>query len=115
MTTRPQHLYLSGPMTGWPDYNRPAFHSAAAVLRRAGYTVTNPAENGLPDTAEWADHMRADIALLAQHATGLAMLPEWRHSKGASLEHRIAVAIGLPCLPVYMWLDLKRALQPTTA
>lgn len=39
-----KHLYISGPITGMPDLNFPAFHAAAAALRAAGYTVTNPAE-----------------------------------------------------------------------
>ena len=37
-------VYLSGPMTGLPDFNRPAFHAAAAALRAQGYVVINPAE-----------------------------------------------------------------------
>ena len=32
-----KHLYLSGPMTGHEDFNRPAFHEAARLLRQAGF------------------------------------------------------------------------------
>ena len=37
-------LYLSGPMTGVPDNNRPAFDAAAKRLREQGHFVINPAE-----------------------------------------------------------------------
>jgi hypothetical protein len=37
-------IYLSGPMTGLPDLNFPAFHAEAARLRALGYDVINPAE-----------------------------------------------------------------------
>lgn len=37
-------VYLSGPMTGLPDYNRAAFNLRAEAFRAAGYTVNNPAE-----------------------------------------------------------------------
>lgn len=39
-----QTVYLSGPMTGLPDYNRSAFNLRAEAFRAAGYTVNNPAE-----------------------------------------------------------------------
>lgn len=39
-----QTIYLSGPMTGIPDYNRAAFNLRAEAFRAAGYTVKNPAE-----------------------------------------------------------------------
>lgn len=39
-----QTVYLSGPMTGLPDYNREAFKLRAEAFRAAGYTVNNPAE-----------------------------------------------------------------------
>ena len=37
-------VYLSGPMTGLPDLNFPAFHAAADKLRSQGVQVVNPAE-----------------------------------------------------------------------
>lgn len=36
--------YLSGPMTGLPSLNRPAFHRVAASVRAAGHDALNPAE-----------------------------------------------------------------------
>jgi hypothetical protein len=36
MNTRPRIIYLSGPMTGWPDNNRATFHRAAAAQTRRG-------------------------------------------------------------------------------
>lgn len=39
-----RRIYISGPMTGLPDFNFPAFHDAAARLRERGHEVANPAE-----------------------------------------------------------------------
>lgn len=41
-------VYLSGPMTGLPDFNYPAFHDAAQRLRSIGHRVESPAENPPP-------------------------------------------------------------------
>ena len=37
-------IYISGPMTGKPDFNHPAFNAAAIRLREEGHFVINPAE-----------------------------------------------------------------------
>ena len=37
-------VYISGPMSGLPELNFPAFHAAAASLRAKGLDVVNPAE-----------------------------------------------------------------------
>jgi len=39
-----KRIYISGPMTGLPEHNFPAFHAAAERLRKAGWEVNNPAE-----------------------------------------------------------------------
>lgn len=96
-------LYLSGPMTGLPDYNYPAFHSAAADLRAAGYVVINPAERDGAIALAWEENLRADIQLLVRLAGGLAMLPGWSESRGARLEGAIATGLGMPVLTVEQW------------
>lgn len=87
-------IYLSGPMTGLPFLNFPAFHAAAARLRAQGYTVVNPAEINPDATLPWAECMRADIKALCDCHT-LALLPGWENSQGAHLELHIAHRIGI--------------------
>lgn len=87
-------LYLSGPMTGLPDLNMPAFHAAAARLRAAGYTVVNPAEINSDPAADWHACMRADIKALCD-CDAIALMPQWGQSKGAHLELHIAHRLGL--------------------
>lgn len=88
-----KRVYISGPMTGKPDLNFPAFHAKAAELRAQGLDVVNPAEFGEGEGLQWADYMRKDIKALMD-CNAIHMLPEWRASKGARLEHHIAVQLG---------------------
>ncbi|MFB5190557.1 DUF4406 domain-containing protein [Alicyclobacillus fastidiosus] len=88
------HIYLSGPMSGHPDFNRPAFHNAAYLLRAIGYAVTSPAEQEIGG-ASWSDYMRHDLALMMK-ADCVVTLEGWRQSRGASLEVYVAEQIGIP-------------------
>lgn len=90
-------IYISGPMTGIADLNAPAFAAEAARLLALGYQVENPADVVLPDGATWADFMRADIPRLLA-CTHIRMLDGWTMSKGARLEHHIAISLGLEVL-----------------
>lgn len=90
------HFYLSGPMTGLPDYNRPAFDEAAKNLREEGYAVFSPAEVGPRDkTMARSWYMRKDIQALL-HSDAVMMLPDWDQSEGAKLEFEIAKQLELP-------------------
>lgn len=100
-----KRIYISGPMTGLPDFNYPAFHAAAQALREAGYTVFNPAENGLPPDGEWADHLRTDIKALMD-CTEVATLPGWMGSDGATLEVHIARRLKMRVLSVETWIAM---------
>ncbi len=87
-------VYLSGPMTGLPDLNFPAFNAAAFRLRTQGLDVVNPAEIN-PDAAlTWEQCMRADIKALCE-CDVIALLPGWEGSKGAHLEVHIAHRLGI--------------------
>lgn len=87
-------IYLSGPMTGKPDLNFPAFNAEAARMRALGFVVVNPAEVNPDASMPWDLCMRADIKALCDCDT-LALLPGWMESKGAHLELHIAHRIGL--------------------
>jgi len=99
-----QVWYVCGPMSNLPHLNFPAFHAEAARLRALGYEVINPAEinDEDPDAvmapAELAEHwkkcMRADIKQLMD-CDAISMLPGWYRSRGATLEHHIAEALGM--------------------
>lgn len=101
-------IYIAGPMTGLPEFNYPAFHRAAAALRAAGYEVFNPAEMDQYGWAEvdgewlmpggvkpaYADYLRAGIRALIDCDT-VCLLEGWPESRGAVLEHDIAMLLGL--------------------
>lgn len=87
-------IYLAGPMSGLPEFNFPAFHRETARLRDLGYHVENPAENPKPPCGSWEGYMRLAIAQLVTCDT-LAQLPGWEASRGATIEHRLAVELGM--------------------
>lgn len=93
--SRVGRVYLAGPMTGYVDWNFPAFNAAAASLRANGAEVVNPAEHGIVEGAEWADYLRFDIAKIAI-CESIALLPGWSKSRGAVLEVYVARALGMP-------------------
>ena len=75
-------IYLSGPMTGYPDYNYPAFNLAAAALRAYGHRVYNPA-------------FAAFSAFICLEADTIVALPGWEKSRGATAEMALAHVCGL--------------------
>lgn len=102
-------LYIAGPMTGYPEYNYPAFKSAEYILRDMGYEVENPTVNdgklkvmGNPDPS-WRDYMRASIAQVLE-VDGICALDGWQWSPGARLEVDIAMALKLPIRTLDQWV-----------
>jgi|SRR5579875_4104730 len=90
-------VYISGPMSGLPDYNYPAFFRAAEVIHELGDEPINPAE-GVPDLHQpWVWYMRRALRMLLD-ADAVAMLPGWEASKGARLEYVIAQQLGMPVI-----------------
>lgn len=111
-------VYLSGPMSGIPAFNFPAFEHAASVLRAAGHEVISPVElddpeqravsstspDGNPDT--YASHgmsrddflARDAAVIVANSATldGIVCLPGWQASDGARFEIGVAALRGIP-------------------
>lgn len=89
--------YLSGPMSGIPEYNFPAFTKACADLRAKGLTILSPHEKpGEGDPHKpYEQYLREDIELLAK-CQALILLPGWPRSTGARMELEIALSLKLP-------------------
>ena len=93
-TTR---IFLSGPMSGLPESNYPAFHAEAERLRALGYHVESPAENDPPACGTWHGYMRKAIEQLIT-CDVIALLPGWTESRGSLMERQIAVTLGMSAI-----------------
>jgi len=95
-----ENIYISGPVTGIPDGNKPKFMAAEYMLRKLGFHVFNPATIPWPsipiedDTELWKYFMHHCVAALP-NCDSIFMLAGWQNSKGAVWEHRIAQMLGL--------------------
>lgn len=86
-------VYVSGPVAGKEDRNVAAFELAAKALVVAGYRVSVPTRFVAPATP-LDKAMRACITELLR-CDGICMLDGWESSKGAALEHAVAVGCGM--------------------
>lgn len=108
MNADAQTIYVAGPMTGIDEFNYPAFNRAATALGALGFKVLNPvtaeAENPTPGEPQtWGWYMRRSLRMLT-HADGVALLPGWKHSRGANLEVDVANALRLDVKTLGDWL-----------
>lgn len=103
-------IYIAGPMSGYPEFNFPAFNHAAENLQPYYDTVWNPAakdaEYDLDEEAcKTGDHVLAqekgfdfkaaylwDVTKVIE-SDAIYMLKGWQYSPGAVGEHAVAVAM----------------------
>jgi nucleoside 2-deoxyribosyltransferase len=94
-------IYITGPMTGYKDDNRPAFRDAAKKLRKHGAKVISPDELDELDPVKgektWESYLARDIKHLSEATMGVA-LPGWKHSRGSLFEIFILKTLGKPVL-----------------
>ncbi len=87
-------VYISGQISGQPiDSVREKFERAERRIKAMGSEPVNPMKNGLPENAPWELHMALDIVLL-MGCESIYLLPDWEHSRGATLEKTIAELTG---------------------
>lgn len=88
-------FYVSGPITGYADGNKPLFDHVTAVLRSRGMTIVSPLEmDSMKEFAEtlhihygqayWKVLAR-DVEIVG-NSDGMILLPGWERSVGARLE-----------------------------
>lgn len=87
-------VYISGQVTGL-DYNNAlsAFSEAAKKIEERGDEAINPTLYCNQDW-DWNKCMRTVLPLLTE-CDGILMLKGWKKSRGAKLEHFIALKLGL--------------------
>lgn len=103
-------IYIAGPMSGYPNFNFPAFFAAEEKLRAEGWEVFNPAAKDMEDDPSIVDNPDGDAQkAIAQgfdfraafkwdtdkviEGDGIYMLRGWEQSPGARGEHAVAVAM----------------------
>lgn len=86
-------VYISGPMTGLPDYNRAAFFRAAdELMKQWSYVPVHTA--WMVDCLSRADYMRVALQMMLT-CDAIYLLKGWDASPGALMEHSVAQACGL--------------------
>ena len=83
-------LFISGPITGVPEYWK-AFKEAADFYRNHGFIVITPSD--LPMGLDNADYARICLSMI-DSVEWVAFLPGWENSPGAQLEHKYCEYVG---------------------
>ena len=82
-------------MSGLPGFNFSSFDQAARLLRDRGISIQNPAEYGrLHPGQSWQHYMRQAIKMLVT-CDSIYLLPGWDSSRGANIEHDLALELGM--------------------
>lgn len=90
-------IFISGPMTGLPEYNRESFEKAAEGIRQAGHEPLNPWNPELAyadPPLSWYECMMRSLRLLGE-ADGIVALPDSENSVGSNIEQLMARKMGL--------------------
>lgn len=95
-------LYIAGKMSGLPQMGYSSFFEAEDNLQASGYETINPASIGVIPDWKWEDYMRYALGMMME-ADGVAVLNNWKDSKGARLEVLIAKELNMPVMTVGYW------------
>lgn len=87
-------IYLSGKISGIVEEAKERFSDAQRELEEKGYSVINPMKIPHYHDNSWHSYMREDVKALCD-SDAIYMLSNWTDSKGAIIEHTIAMYLGL--------------------
>ena len=94
MNVKGKIVYISGPMSGIHEYNKPDFYNAELDIDRLGAKIViSPARHPVGLTHEqYMQYAMLDI----DNADMIVLLPGWENSKGARQEVNRAEIMGKP-------------------
>ena len=87
-------IYISGKITGIENEAPILFAKAENLLLADGYETINPMDLDHQHDKSWHSYMKEDIKALCD-CDEIFMLSNWADSKGAIIEHTIAMYLGL--------------------
>ena len=91
-------VFISGPMTGYENYNSEAFYEVETKLRHAGFSsIKNPVHIGeifgYEEPHEF--YMRKSLTMLLESDV-IYVFGDYEKSKGATIEIDLAHKLGIP-------------------
>jgi len=87
-------IYISGRITGIETEAPLLFAEACIEMRELGFDTVNPMDLEHNHDKSWNSYMRNDIKALME-CDAIYMISNWVHSKGAEIERRIAMDLGM--------------------
>lgn len=97
-------VYIAGPMSGVPNYNRENFCAVEKAMELLGHEPFNPihhegskrAQAGTTSGTEaYRECLGIDLDWICKNADAIYMMRGWEKSYGCKAEHATAVALGL--------------------
>lgn len=87
-------IYISGKISGIENEAPELFAKAELELQAKGFETVNPMALNHNHDKSWHSYMKEDVKALCECDT-IYMLNNWTDSKGAIIEHTIAMYLGL--------------------
>jgi nucleoside 2-deoxyribosyltransferase len=87
-------IYISGKISGIENEAPALFENVEKRLKESGFDVVNPMKLNHQHDKSWHSYMKEDVKELCDCDT-IYMLSNWTDSKGAIIEHTIAMYLGL--------------------
>ena len=101
-----KRIYIAGKISGDKNYYK-KFLAEEDRLYDLGYEPVNPAAIIEPNVA-WPEAMKIAIGKMLS-CDGVSLLPDWKKSRGAKIEERLARELGMDLRPSGQWQKLQEA------